>query len=200
MEAQKSNEILIICKMGFEFALMYLPSRRLKLGISIITVWCNDGGEGAQNKASIKKYCPFQSLIMSMNLFRHSEIVLIEDFFLLQFPGSKTRGTRLTLAQRYKFNRYTSESSHWGSTRSAAIPVVDRCPPELKLKEDDRVGVEGAPSSLTSSRADPWNLLCLRSLCSTTVSYSDGISSYTWTDMVIQWCCRFITACRGGLR
>ena len=38
MEAQKSNEILIICKMGFEFALMYLPSRRLKLGISIITV------------------------------------------------------------------------------------------------------------------------------------------------------------------
>ena len=43
------------------------------------------------------------------------------------------------------------------------------------------MGVEGAPSSLTSNRADPWNLLCLRSLCSTTVSYSDGISSYTWT-------------------
>ena len=43
------------------------------------------------------------------------------------------------------------------------------------------MGVEGAPSSLTSSRADPWNLLCLRSRCSTTVSYSDGISSYTWT-------------------
>ena len=37
MEAQKSEGILIICKVGFEFASMYLPLRRLKFGISIIT-------------------------------------------------------------------------------------------------------------------------------------------------------------------
>ena len=79
-----------------------------------------------------------------------------------------------------KFSCHTSESAHWVS--AAATATVDRpddrCP--LELNDDDRVGVEGAPSSLTSNCADPWSILRLKSRCSTTVSYSAGISSYTW--------------------
>ena len=75
---------------------------------------------------------------------------------------------------------HTSESAHWVSAATAATVdrPDDRCP--LELNDDDRVGVEGAPSSLTSSCADPCSILRLKSRCSTTVSYSAGISSYTW--------------------
>ena len=72
MEAQKSKVILIICKMGFEFASMYLPSRRLKFGISIIT----DAHVMIMTKEHKIKRQSNNTAILNMNYF--GEFILIQ--------------------------------------------------------------------------------------------------------------------------